>query len=150
MSQDDFNTLATSYLIHATAPPPAPTPQEALISQPAETVSPARPISTHAEVVQLKSDADWDSFHHSYTAGRQGNFKPWLRCLSLLRSKEGAIRSFENLQNPHFRVKTRFDEIKSHFPNLPLRAINFLILFSRAGGCRKVSHKLAPQPDIEH
>jgi hypothetical protein len=113
MSQDDFNTLATSYLIHATAPPPAPTPQEALISQPAETVTPARPISTHAEVVQLKSDADWDSFHHSYTAGRQGNFKPWLRCLSLLRSM-GACTAIKESYYVCLDYRSEFAAFYSH------------------------------------
>ena len=86
MPQDDFDTLAINYLIHAAAPHLAPTPQEVSISPPSQTVIPASAISTHAEVIQLTTDADWDSFHHSYTVGRQGNFKPWLRCLSLLRS----------------------------------------------------------------
>lgn len=85
-SSGDFNSLAASYLVHAAAPALTPASRKPLVSQTGKTVIQPVTISTHADVVQLATDADWDSFHRDYTTGRQGNLKPWLRCLSLLRS----------------------------------------------------------------
>lgn len=48
--------------------------------------SPPPDIGTHARVLQLQTQDDWDRFHRAYTGGRQGNLKPWFRCLSILRS----------------------------------------------------------------
>jgi hypothetical protein len=83
-SSDDFNSLAISYQIHAAAASlPLSTPHALPSETPAKQ---PRPISSHAKITKLKTDDDWDSFHRSYTSGRHGNLKPWLRCLSLLRS----------------------------------------------------------------
>jgi hypothetical protein len=43
-------------------------------------------INTHATVLPLSSQEEWDSFHRAATDGRQGNLKPWFRCVSVLRS----------------------------------------------------------------
>lgn len=45
-----------------------------------------REIGTHATVLSLGSQSQWDELHRAYISGRQGNLKPWFRCLSMLRS----------------------------------------------------------------
>jgi hypothetical protein len=79
----DFDSLAISYLVYAAAPRLAP---GSLSPSSKEAAMQLGPISSHANVIRLETDGNWDDFHRSYTLGRQGNLKPWLRCLSLLRS----------------------------------------------------------------
>jgi len=54
------------------------------MSEAAAPNGPAR-ISTHAQVLPLLSDTDWNHLHQRFARLRKDNLKPWFRCIGLLR-----------------------------------------------------------------
>jgi hypothetical protein len=79
MNSNNTTSDLTDYLLHVTAKPPAPFAAHSSGTAGSE-------ITSHAVVLNLDTQADWDALHRAYTNRREGNLKPWYRCLSLLRS----------------------------------------------------------------
>jgi hypothetical protein len=76
------------YLSHISAQEPPPFSESPKFND--------REIDTHATVLTLDTEEDWNVLHRAYTSRRQGNLKPWFRCLSILRSAGARIAISEN------------------------------------------------------
>jgi hypothetical protein len=79
------SAILRQYLLHVMARQPSPLSARARTGQArVPRVEPA-PIATHATMWPLATQGDWNALNRAYIEKRQGNLKPWFRCLSVLR-----------------------------------------------------------------